>query len=519
MARMHSFVGALFGSVLLCSAASALASSGIDSPENGVVQIGRGSTILARPDDPLAAYFNPAALVRQKSSVHVGAHLMFLDRCMTRRDAAGAPVSPGAGIPGPGMTGGPSEPSCMDLTPFPNPQIAANFRITRNLAIGLAIMGPHGVGKQTWPESIPYTNSFGAQLTQPSPQRLLLVESDSLIVNPTLSVSYALNDWLSVGAGFIWGIANIKFVNFTEATSTAAVPRDDFLQNSEIRSTLSAFDGFVPGFVVSVFASPHKTLDVAGWVKWQDGIDTTTDLKLEALYWKNGGTPVDQVAPGNITDQKGAGTLKFRVPLESRLGFRYHHPQKMGSLVMDTRSKKSRDPLSQDQFDIEMNFTYAQNSVVQNLEVRFNANIPVNGVPGATVPQNADIPHQWKDVFGVRLGGDYVVIPGFLAIRAGGFFETNGQDPAYLNPDFHLGQRIGVGGGGTVRLGPVDVSLGYQHTFFETLDNGGNGLVPALSGSENPGFNGVKYRSVHAANGGSLSSSLDEVAIGGTYRF
>jgi long-chain fatty acid transport protein len=517
MRTKHLFIGALFGSVSLGGASFALASSGIDSPENGVVQIGRGSTFVARADDPLAAYYNPGALALSKSGVHLGANLMFMKRCMTRRDANGNPVSPGGGIAGPGMEGGPAEPICADTTPFPNPQLAASFRITKNFAVGLAVMGPHGVGKMVWPESVPYTNQLGIATTQPAPQRLLLVESDSLIVNPTLSVSYAINDKISIGAGFIWGIASISFINFTEGVSSATT--DEFAINQEVRSTLKAFDGFIPGFVVGVFSSPHKNLDLGAWFKWQDAVDTRTSLKLESGYWKNGGQPAT-IDPANVTQDDDAGTLKFRIPLEARLGVRYHHLRKAGSLAPQTQTgKKSRDPLAQDLFDVELDFTYSHNSVVQNLEVRFDPGIPVNGINGATVPTNADIPHNWKDVFGVRIGGDYVAIPGFLAIRAGGFFETNGQDPAYLNPDFHLGQRIGIGGGATVRLGPVDVSLGYQHTFFETLDNNGKGKVPGLSGDGGAFFEGTQYRTRHAANGGSLSSSLNEVALGGTYRF
>jgi len=218
----------------------------------------------------------------------------------------------------------------------------------------------------------------------------------------------------------------------------------------------------------------------------------------------------------NITEDEDAGTLKFRIPLEARLGFRYHHPLRAGSLVPKT-GPKVRDPIAEDLFDLEVDFTYAHNSVVQDLEVRFDSGIRVNGTPG-NIPENADIPHRWKNVFGVRFGGDFTIIPGFIAVRAGGFFETNGQDPAYLNPDFHLGHRVGVGGGGSVRLGPVDVSLAYQHTFFEPLDNGGRGEVRALSGDGSETIP-VKYRSQQFVNGGRLESSLNEVALGATYRF
>ncbi|MRG94450.1 OmpP1/FadL family transporter [Polyangium spumosum] len=515
MGARNLVVGAFVGSVLLGGASVADASSGLDSPDNGVVQVGRGGTYVARADDPLAAYYNPAGLAFQKSGVHVGAHLMFMDRCFSRRDVNNQPVSPGAGIPGPGAPGGPVDPVCAETTPFPNPQIAATFRITSKLAIGLSVMGPHGIGKMVWPESVPYTNQVGIATTQPAPQRFLMTEIDSLIVNPTLSVSYAIKDWLSVGAGFTWGIASINFVNFSEGTSQ--IPNDDFAGNQEVKATLSAFDGFVPGLVVGVLASPHKRLDLGASFKWQDAISTRTGLQLESLYWRAGGQKNETPCPMgpadcNITNDEDAGTLKLRIPLEARLGLRYHHPLRAGSLVPKT-GRKVRDPIAEDLFDLEVDFTYAHNSVVDNMEVRFDPGIRVNGTPG-NIPQNADIPHNWKNVFGVRFGGDFTVIPGFLAVRAGGFFETNGQDAAYLNPDFHLGHRVGVGGGGSVRLGPVDVSLAYQHTFFEPLDNGGRGEVLALSGDST-----TNYRSRHNVNGGRLESSLNEVALGATYRF
>ena len=496
-------------------ASSALASGGLETPDNGAIQVGRGATYVARADDPLATVFNPAGLAYQKSGVYVGAHLMFQNRCFSRRNPDGTPISPGASLPGPGAPGGPTDPVCADMTPFPNPQLAANFRITDRLAIGIAVMGPHGVGNASWPESIPYKNQLGLDTTQPSPTRFLLVDQESLLINPTVSISYAIKDWLSVGAGFIWGVASVKFVNFSESTSQVAV--DDFAGNQETRATLSAVDGFIPGFVVGVLASPHKRLDLGAQVRYQDALNATSKLHIESLYWKSGGTKNAAPCPPadlkcNITDVEGAGTVKLRIPFTARFGFRYHSPQRMGSAIPKI-GRKVRDSLADDQFDIEADFTYAHNSVVDNLEVRFQPNIKVNGTPG-TVPTNADIPHNWKNVFGARLGGDYVFIPGFLAARAGAWFETSGQDAEYLNPDFHNGYRVGVNAGATVRLARFDVSLAYQHTFFETLDNGGKGAVKGLSGDAT-----TNYRTQHSVNGGKLTTSLDEISLGATVRF
>jgi long-chain fatty acid transport protein len=500
----------------------ALATTGLESPDIGVVQVGRGSAWLARADDPLAAFFNPAGLATQATGVHAGVHLLFLDRCFTRVDANGQPVSPGNGIPGPGAEGGPPAAICADSAPFPNPQIAVNVRVSDELAIGLAVLGPHA-SNLDWPETLQY-QAGGGTFPQPSAQRHLLVESDALLLFPTLSLSYAITDTISVGAGFTWGVANVEFVTFTEAISTSA--QDEFDRNQELKVQFNARDLFIPGFVVGGMWSATKNLDVAGWYKWQDAVDASADLLIRAKYWKASGAVNDSADgpdnPANITDREKIGTLKLPIPMEAKLGVRYHQPRSGGASERPSwagpasgpPARRVRDTLSEDLFDIELDFTWANNSAVDTIEIRFQPDVPVNGTSNGFVPVNSDIPHAWKDVLGVRLGGDFVVLPGRLALRAGGFFETKGQDDQYLNLDFHMGTKAGVSGGATVRLGPVDVSAAYQHTFYGDLDNGGRGAVPALSGDASTG-----YRSRQFVNGGRLESSLNEVVLGGTLRF
>jgi long-chain fatty acid transport protein len=118
-------------------------------------------------------------------------------------------------------------------------------------------------------------------------------------------------------------------------------------------------------------------------------------------------------------------------------------------------------------------------------------------------------------------------------VRAGGVFETKGQDDKYLNLDFDLAQKGGVSAGATVRLGPVDLSVGYAHTFYGTLDNGGQGQVFALSGDTtglasgkcgNPVSNPTPVvagclRSYQNVNGGRLTANLNEVGLAATARF
>ncbi|MCC6558079.1 MAG: outer membrane protein transport protein [Polyangiaceae bacterium] len=512
----------------MTAAGAARASSGLESPDVGVPQLGRGGAWVARADDPLAAYMNPGTLATQATGVHLGVHLMFAESCYARKGPGGAPVPPSASssdlIPAPGAPGGPDAEVCTEGGVFPNPQLAASLRVLDDLAIGLAVLGPHGVGTQEWPESVPYTSQLGGDTTQPAPQRYLVVTQDSVIIQPTLSVSYAFTPDLSAGAGFVWGVASIDVVNFSEGTSSEG--GDDFNQHQDLRSRVQAKDYFIPGFVLGGLWSPSDRVDMGAWFKWQDAVRATADLRIESRYWTPAGTKNEDPCPGepsdcNITDEKEAGTLKLQIPMEAKLGVRYHHPRARGPRPGSTlgapegAARRVRDPLSEDLFDIELDLTWANNSAVDTIEVRFKKGLPVRGTDVGFVPTNADVPHEWKDVIGVRLGGDFVALPGLLALRAGGFFETKGQEDEYLNLDFAaVGWKLGVGGGATVRVGPVDVSAAFQHTFYGAIDNGGDGAIKAVSGDLS-----TNNRSVQSVNGGRLESSLTEFGLSGTVRF
>lgn len=213
--------------------------------------------------------------------------------------------------------------------------------------------------------------------------------------------------------------------------------------------------------------------------------------------------------------------------MEAKLGVRFHWPRATpGEKPKWAQgTKKVKDALSEDVFDVEANFTYANNSAVKNLEVRFKPGIIIAGTGEGTLPENADIPHNWKDVFGVRLGGEYVVLPSLLSARAGFFYESKGQDDADLNIDFPMAEKVGLSAGATVRLGPVDITAAFQHTFYGTLDNGGKGALHGLSGDaatateEAAGKPGGPYRTYQTINGGKLETELNEVALGATLRF
>src|SRR4029079_9205517 len=106
--RRRSCVSGLVGLGIISMAPPAFAQLGqSQGGEAGVAQIGLGSAWVATADDPIAVYYNPAALARQRTSLHGGADFMSLDRSFARVNEDGSFVSPGQGLPAAGAPGGP----------------------------------------------------------------------------------------------------------------------------------------------------------------------------------------------------------------------------------------------------------------------------------------------------------------------------------------------------------------------------------------------------------------------------
>jgi hypothetical protein len=139
------------------------------------------------------------------------------------------------------------------------------------------------------------------------------------------------------------------------------------------------------------------------------------------------------------------------------------------------------------------------------------------------------------------------VLPDRLAVRAGGFFETNGQQAQYQNIDFMGAQRVGLMLGGTYRVhlneakkNALEFMLGFGHVFVSdqtynnpNATNGLQGLVgtacdsttgqkPVAGGyCQNPdGSQGTqKYRTPWPINLGTITNSFTMINVGASYKF
>jgi hypothetical protein len=510
-------------------------------PDNGSEQMGRGGAWVARASDPLAAFYNPAGLAGQQTRLTLQANINIQKTCFTRLKAANdaTPDTFGGQSVPPGGTFGKV---CSDATPFPNPQLAFAYRLSDRVGLGIAVLGPSAAGNQNWTDD------------PAAPNRYLLINGKAVLLTPTLGVGVEVVDNLRLGASFQWGIADLQFTNRSPALNSGTVNPDGTVTGglggatNDVDATLHVKKLFVPGFTVGGIYSPARNVDVAGWFKWSAPI--TADGDVQTQYGRGskaayGDTSVADCGTGSpgFANACGSGNnahLRVPIPMEAKIGVRFHQPR----AGEEAERPHLRDPMSQDVFDLEVDFTWANNKSFDAIQLRFpgdangDGTIPVNGVVGGKLPPNADITHAFKDVFGVRLGGDYNVIADKLALRAGGYIETNGQDAQYQNIDFAGARRIGFALGGTYRIhlsqtkkNAIELSLGFGHTFVADQTNNGPGLLglsgsacnPTETPSPPPGNNcatgAQKYRTNWPVNLGTITNSFTAINVGASYRF
>ncbi len=490
--------------------------NGFEELANGTEQLSRGGAWLARATDPLATFYNPAALSRNGTAVSLSVNLFMQNTCFERMGPGGQPV----------LLGGSNQyavETCSEKELFPNPQLAYQWRVNDKLGVGVAVLGLSAVGKKKFADyDVSFRRPDGSFGEGPTGSRYILTEMDAKILWPQVAVGYEVAPKLRVGASLIWGLAFIKFANVSMGTSGsqgALGQRINEPGDQDARAKVTSKDLFVPGFVLSSMYTVGDNLDVALYYHWSDKVKAKGEATIESFVYNKNLKP--SANPASVDTPKGQTDVTVPQPMEARVGARWY---KKRPLEPGAAAPTRMDPLTQEVFDVELDLEWAHDSQFDTLGLRFAPqNIMANGDVPATIPQNADVAHNWKDSYGARLGGDYNLLPGKLALRGGLYFQTGAMRPEFAHVDFVPTQRLGLTLGGTFRAGPVDIQVGGGYVFHKTLDNGGNGGTRGIMASENPdcpyGKNDQPFHSCWGVNGGKVKTSTAVVSLGAVYRF
>ena len=527
----------------LVAAPRVASANGFEFPSNGTESFGRGSAWLARATDPLATFYNPAALARNGNAASITGNLIWQKACFQRRDGGSDPVANG-------VLAGNSEQlyrqTCNDGDAFVNPQLALQFRLSEKLGIGVAVMGPSAYGKTSWPTFASNTSLKGSTLGQPvrgpAGSRYLLTAVDNLLVWPQIAIGYEVTRNVRLGASLIWGIASLEFGNVSMGAVSSQTKNPDGRINEasdqDVNARITAKDWFVPGFVLSALVTPVDTatsgVDVAAWFHWSDAVKASGKADLSAcVYDKNTLQEYTSVAantPSRVVTGDNGVTIRAPQPWELRVGGRYYQKRRPAddclNGVCPEKSRRGLDPLRDEVFDVELDLEYSHDSQFDTLGVTFAQPTPVlrpgitadspNGIP-ISIPVDASVRHNWKDSFGVRLGGDFAVVPERFALRAGAWYQSAFVDAKDMHVDFIGAERLALTAGLTARVVqsiPVDIQLGYEHIFFKTLDNKGQGSIHA-NGTGQSSVPGTPFgRSGYAVNGGKIQAKADILSLG-----
>ena len=176
----------------------------------------------------------------------------------------------------------------------------------------------------------------------------------------------------------------------------------------------------------------------------------------------------------------------------------------------------------------ELDVVYEMNSRLDFYRISFPGDYDVRVDAfgfDSPIPGDTWIPHHWQDQFSIRLGGDYNIMPGLAAIRAGVSFETRGVNVDFPTIDFWPYQRFGGHVGLTLRAGNLDINLAYALIVQESLTVEGGQLRQTIATCTTCPAGMQLDPLARTQNGGDViadgtyTSSYHHIALGVNYRF
>lgn len=460
--------------------------SGLEIPETGVRSVSRGGAFSAKADDPSAAIHNPGGLIHADGFDVLYSHNLVWHFATFARAASA--------IPQPEVSFEIPDPTARveNETPFfgLGASLAASYGVG-DWAFALSVYGPNSTGKVKYPTT--------------GGQRYMLTELDALMLFVGGSAAWG-TDTFGVGVTLqAASLPQMKYSLVTDGVTPPALEEDaprslsPYASRWDVEATLDVKDDFAPTAIVGLWWQPHPALEVGLSGRVMPVVfNAKGDFTLANVPGQSVFTEEQLTVPGKSAE------LDIPLPMTARLGLRYVHREG-----------------PEEVFDVEVDVVYEAWGLVDAYDADLEGRISLAG--GADV-QDVSIQKRWRDTFSVRLGGTYSVMPGLLALSAGGYFEQGASHPNYANLDFLTADRLGLGAGVELALlrdegFELDFMVGYAHTFQDdiTVDERYGKVLQQRPIAQCPdlcgGYTGI------VANAGRFTSSYDQLSLGLNARF
>jgi len=388
-------IRAFSAAALVLATLSEVYAGGFSIYEQGGRATAQGGAVVARPWDASAAFYNPAGLAFYGGAPGTYRFYAGLTPVQSLSKFTGLDENPGLGVR--------EEAKEKWFPPF---YAYAVYQINENMAAGLAITTPFGLGTEWKNPGNTYSGRF----------RSLLANVEAVYVSPTFS--YKVNNMFGIGAGvdFVYSRVALRrhqgvlFFNGVEAKMYDVA--DVYLKGEDKASF---------GFHVSAYAKMNEQLSF--------GVDYKHSVKNEYKghgrfrQIKTGIDALDANVASNFANpafgsmyQKGNTDLTFP-----------------SSLVVGAAFKPMEN------FSIETDFVYAGWSVFKEVVIEFPEQ---NGGTTSTLEE------KYKNTWQIRVGGEYDVNERLQA-RFGYIFDKTPAPTETVNPLLPDADRndfsIGVG--------------------------------------------------------------------------
>jgi len=516
----------LVGAAVFALAGAAWA-GGFEHPDNGTVALGRGGAFTARASDGSAFHYNPAALAGQRgTNVMLLSNFTDLHSCFTRSGV----YPSGYGVP-PDTAYAEAGPMCDFHGIFDGlgPMLTFSTDLgNRKLPVfGIGLWGPSSLletgysqdGEDVDNPAIVTFQQGDRTRAAWAPNRFDLVDNRLEVIYIAPTVAYEVIPGLRLGAQFQWMYAKFEFVNY--GIVSLADPAGQSAKNH-----LVVTDLFTPAFQLGVQYQLGRNVQLGALFRYVSSFDADGDLEVTAV-------DIDREDPAHPTElELGKDTVDAELSVNQasslRLAARFFLPRGPGPQEPLTNADgqvRSWDPMIDEVFDVELDYVFETNSGIGEFVIESNDRIELADENGdvflASDPVGTlKLPHRYKNTHSIRFGGDVNILPGRLAARAGGGYETAASPQRYTLLDFPSYGRFHVNVGATVRLGPADISLAYSHIFQSdrTVTDGG-ARVAGPGGLCNPAALSDDDAEACVVNEGHYEASYDVISIGVQGRF
>ena len=216
----------------------------------------------------------------------------------------------------------------------------------------------------------------------------------AIFIQPT--ISYKLNDMISIGGGFVYMIGSVNLQKTIPISSTTGQP------SVELDGSANGF-----GYNLGVYFQPSEKLSIG--LNYRSKVDAEVE-DGDAMFYN-----IPAAAASQFEADKFGATLPL--PSNITLGIAFH----------------PTEPLT----------LSAEASLVgwgAYKELRFDFNGNVGGSMESVSPRN------YEDAWVFRLGGEYMATDA-LAVRAGIYYDQTPVQPGYMTPETPDANRLGLTAG------------------------------------------------------------------------